>query len=183
MLTDLDRHPEAIECYQKMIEIDPERALTYNNLGWLMQEDGDLAEAKRLYDKALSLQPTLPPALISSGGLAEELGNMDEAEGYFRKALEAHPGHTMAVARLATMLRGKLPDADLELLERRLADPNLNESARGPVLFALAHVLDARGEYVRAGECLAKSNAAAFEDNKTRANATSRPSTNGSSAI
>ena len=80
---------------------------------------------------------------------------MDEAERYFRKALEAHPGHTMALARLGTMLRGKLPDEDWQLLERRLADPNLNESMRGPVLFALAHVLDAKGEYARAAECLA----------------------------
>jgi tetratricopeptide (TPR) repeat protein len=169
LLTDLDRHPEAIDCYKKMIEIEPERALTYNNLGWLMQESGELDEAKQLYQKALDLQPTLPPALISSGGLAEELGNMDEAEVYFRKALEAHPGHTMAVARLATMLRGKLPDEDFDLLERRLADPSLGETLRGPLLFSLAQVLDAKGQYARAAECLSRSNAVAFEENKTRA--------------
>jgi tetratricopeptide (TPR) repeat protein len=169
LMTELERHPDAIECYEKMIELEPERALTYNNLGWLKQESGELDEAKRLYDKALELQPTLPPALISSGGLAEELGDMDAAERYFRKALEIHPGHTMALARLGTMLRGKLSDDDFQILERRLADPNLNESMRGPLQFALAHVLDAKGEYARAAELLASSNASAFEDNKTRA--------------
>ncbi len=123
--TDLDRHPEAIECYQKMIEIEPDRPLSYNNLGWLHQESGELEKAREYYDSALRLHPDFPPALISTGGLLEELGKMDEAEERFRRALAIHPGHTLGLARLATMLRGKLPQEDLDLLERSTGGPEL----------------------------------------------------------
>ena len=56
------------------------------------------------------------------------------------------------------LLRGKLPDVDLAALEERLADPALGDRLRGELLFALAHVLDARGDYFRAAGCLREAN-------------------------
>ncbi len=166
--TDSDEYEVAIDCYRKMLEIDPTRALTHNNLGWLMQEQGNLAEAEQCFQTALSLDPALPPAMISLGGLREEQGQLQEAEELFRKALEIHPGHTIALARLATMLRGKLSDQDLELVERRIEDATLAEGIRGTLLFGLAHVYDARGRYEEAAACLRRSNAAALDDLESR---------------
>jgi hypothetical protein len=40
-----------------------------------------------------------------------------------------------------------------------LNDPELGERPRGRLLFGLAHVLDARGDYARAAECLREANA------------------------
>ena len=61
------------------------------------------------------------------------------------------------------MLRGKLPDEDLAALEARLADEQLAPSPRARLLFGLAHVLDARGEYARAAQCLTQANAITLE--------------------
>src|SRR5262249_33418243 len=71
-------------------------------------------------------------------------------------------------ARLATLLRGKLPDADLAALEGRLADPKMADGPRARLLFGLAHVLDGRGDFARAAECMQRANALAAEINRKR---------------
>ena len=83
---------------------------------------------------------------------------MAEAEASFRQALQLQPDYALPHVRLATILRGKLPDADLAALEKRLADPDLAPRFRCRLLFALGHVLDGRGDYDRAAECLREAN-------------------------
>jgi tetratricopeptide (TPR) repeat protein len=166
--TEAERPSEAIECYRKMIELDPSRPLTYNNLGWLLQEEGKHDEAKELYETALRIQPEFAPALVSMGGLLEELGKLDDAQVRFRTALEHQPGHTVALARLATLLRGSLPDEDLAAIEQRIADPNLPELPRATLLFGLAHVLDARKRFDEAAKCLRDANAVSLAELEKR---------------
>ena len=48
-------------------------------------------------------------------------------------------------ARLATLLRGKLPDEDVAALRRLLDDPHLSAAKRSALDFGLAHVLDRGG--------------------------------------
>ena len=55
----------------------------------------------------------------------------------------------MPHARLAMLLRGELPQSDLAALESRLADPELGPGPCARLLFALAHVLDARCRTMR----------------------------------
>ena len=52
-----------------------------------------------------------------------------------------------------------LPDSDLAEIEIRLSDPTLTSHLRARLLFALAHVLDSRGDYRRVPEVLRKANA------------------------
>jgi hypothetical protein len=95
-----------------------------------------------------------------------ELGEL--AEACYRRALSANPRAAAPLARLATLLRGQLPDADREAIRVRLEGPGAGGSprTRGPLLFGLAQVLDARGEYAEAATCLAQANALALEQRR-----------------
>ena len=53
-------------------------------------------------------------------------------------------------------------------LKSALTDPNLVRGPRGRLLFALAHVLDVRGEYAKAAECAREANALILELNRGR---------------
>jgi hypothetical protein len=86
-----------------------------------------------------------------------------EAEAAFRAALGLQPRSAQPHARLATLLRDKLPEADRAAMEGLLADPGLDPGPRARLLFGLAHVLDARGEYDRAAGCLRQANALTLE--------------------
>jgi hypothetical protein len=77
--------------------------------------------------------------------------------------LRLQPAYALPHARLATLLRGNLPAADQAALEERLADANLEDGPRARLLFGLAHVLDAQGDYRRAAELLRQANALTLE--------------------
>jgi tetratricopeptide (TPR) repeat protein len=165
---EMEESAEAIPCWERVVALDPDRASAHLSLGWALQDESRFEEAREHYDAALQLQPDFAAAFLNLGGLQEELGDMAAAEQSFRTALEKQPSFALPHARLATLLRSKLPEADLAALEERLKDDKLAESPRGRLLFALAHALDGKGEFARAAECLREGNALTLETNRTR---------------
>ena len=168
-------HAAALSCWQRIVELKPTFAMGHNNLGWTLQQEGRFAEAAACYRRALELQPHYVDALLNQGGLHEELGEMAEAEACYRRAQTLHPQAPGPLAHLAVLLRGKLPETDRDAIRAQLGragsgnDRSLppRSPARGPMLFGLAHVLDAQGEYAGAADCLEQANALALEQRRT----------------
>jgi tetratricopeptide (TPR) repeat protein len=150
---------EAIPCWRRVLALDPEKATAHLSLGWALHEEGQLVEAGHHYRQAVRSLPGSAAARLELGWLHEELGEMNEAEAAYREALRLAPGYALPHARLASLLRGKLPDVDLAALEVRLTDPQLGAGVRARLLFGLAHVLDARGDFAGAADCLRQANA------------------------
>jgi Tfp pilus assembly protein PilF len=165
---DREEPAEAVACYERAVSLQPDRAATHNSLGWALQEEGHLDEAVEHFHTALRLDPDLGGAQLNLGGVLEELGELTGAEAAFRTALRIQPRYAAAHARLATLLRDKLPDADRAALEERLADAKVSGEPRANLLFGLAHVLEGRGDYTRAAECLRETNALTLEHAKSR---------------
>jgi tetratricopeptide (TPR) repeat protein len=159
---------QAISCWERVLALAPERADAHLSLGWAFQEEGQLAEAGEHYRIAARLQPDLATAWLNLGGLHEERGELAEAETAFREALRLQPRYALPHARLATLLRAKLPEVDQAALEERLADASLAPGIRARLLFGLAHALDARGDFTRAADCLRQSNALTLEQARGR---------------
>jgi tetratricopeptide (TPR) repeat protein len=153
----------AIPCCERIVALTPEKAHAHGDLGWALQEDGRLAEAGACFRRALELDPENVSAYMKQGGLHEELGEMAEAEACFRRARAIDGPAPAPLSCLATLLRGRLPDADREAIRTRLDNPKLDQGARMSLLFGLAHACDARGDYVEAALCLEQANALALE--------------------
>jgi len=68
----LCEYDEAIECFEKAIEIDPGSAIDYANIGSNLRDKGDAEGAITMYQKALSLDPTIEFARDSLQRLLEE---------------------------------------------------------------------------------------------------------------
>ena len=156
-------YAEAILCWRRVLALDPKRAAAHNKLGCAMQEEGQSDEAEEHFHAALKLQPSLAAAHLSLAELREERGDLVEAESAIREALRVQPAFAIPHGRLAVLLRGRLPDADFTALQEHLADPQLGGGPRARLLFGLAHVLDARGDYPGAAACLSQANALALE--------------------
>jgi tetratricopeptide (TPR) repeat protein len=163
-----DESAASIPCWERVLALDPDRAGAHLSLGRALQDEGHLEEARARYLAASERLPQSGAPLLNLGWLHELLGEMDQAESLFRAALERQPRFPAPHARLATLLRGKLPDEDLAALEARLEDPDLAPGPRGRLLFGLAHVLDGRGDYTRASECLTRANAITLEHERGR---------------
>ncbi len=165
---EMEEPAEAIPCWQRVVALEPDRAPAHVSLGWALQDESRFAEARDHYNTAVRLQPELGTSYLNLGGLQEELGELTDAEASFRTALAKQPAFALPHARLATLLRGNLPPADLAALEERLTDDKLAPSPRGRLLFALAHALDGRGDHERAALCLREANAITLEANRNR---------------
>jgi len=159
----------AVRSYEQALALAThENPALHLALGWALQEDGRLTEAGDQYRTAFRLQPGSAMVQNYLGGFHEEQGDLAEAEASYRLALRLDRSFSLPLARLGTLLRDKLPPADLAALEQRLAEPHLGAEPRGRLLFALAHVLDARAEYARAARCLGEANAVTLESRRGR---------------
>ena len=92
---------QAIEQYQKAIEIDGNAPLTHFNLGAAFAQSGELGPAIGEYQKALQLQPDYLQARNNLGDALLRTGQTDAAIDQFQEALKLSPQSTMLRNNLA----------------------------------------------------------------------------------
>ena len=159
---------EALLHCREAVRLRPTLLEAHINLGNVLQILGRPSEALESFRAAIRLKPNFAAAHAGVAGVLEELGDTAGSGESLREALRHDPRHTGALARLATQLREKLPAADQAAIERLSAEPGLPAARRWPMLFGLAQVLDARGEFTRAAECAATANALEYADFQRR---------------
>ncbi len=167
-LQEQEKHEEAVVACETAVRLDPDSAEAHNSLGGVYHEQGRFHEALGRFRKAIELKPDFAVAHDCLGTVLEELGDFAAAERCFRDAMRHDPRDAGALAQLATLLRGKLPEGDLAAIRALLSDPSLPDADRSALHFGLAHVLDARGDYPDAAEELERANAIAAAQGRTR---------------
>lgn len=83
---------------------NPKAWIAYNNLGVLLKERGEIAEAETCYRKAISLLSTFVDARNNLGTIMTERGDHVEASRLYREALELSPDHSLVGINLASSL-------------------------------------------------------------------------------
>jgi tetratricopeptide (TPR) repeat protein len=143
------RPAEAIEHYQKALEINPDFAEAHNNLGTALLNQGRLEEASEHYHQALDKDPAFAEAHNNLGILLTKQGGTAEAIEEYRKAIELNPncaefynnlGNLLAAQRWADEAIGQFQKA-LEV-----------EPDNAKVRYNLANILSAQGRWDEAIE-------------------------------
>jgi tetratricopeptide (TPR) repeat protein len=159
ILLDRGEPDEALIHCEAAVRLCPGLAGARVNRGNVLLVLGRLDEAGDSFRAAIRLQPGLAAAHAGLAGALEQQGDLDAAEASLRAALRHDPRHAGVLARLATRLRGKLPEPDRTAIETLLADPALPAEQRSALQFGLAQSLDARGEFERAAALTVEANA------------------------
>ncbi|NPV55182.1 MAG: tetratricopeptide repeat protein [Anaerolineae bacterium] len=151
--------PQAIEAYQKAIQVDPKNAASYVVLSRLQIYAGDYAQALINAENALLLNPNNALALALRGYALGFQGNYLDGEGSLRQAIELEPNNAIAYAYLAEILgfqeqngAGDLGTLDKAIDASRRAvelDANLLEThrARGLIYELTANYAEAAREF------------------------------------
>ena len=107
---------EALEQFQKALEINPGNVDTRNNLGNALLQRGKLDEAIAQYRKALEINPSYPEVHYNFANALVQKGEFEEAVVEFQKALEINPGYADAHYNFGNALlqKGKLDEAVVE---------------------------------------------------------------------
>ncbi len=153
-----ERPDEAVEGYRTAVCVDPGYVEAQAGLGSALIEREQWDEARRCFEACLEQKPSLADAHTGLGQLHSHFGRFGEAEACYREALRHRPESVAALSGLANIRRGKLPQAERETMEDLLQDETLKEANRSSLHFALAVVLDAKGEYEAAGRQLDDAN-------------------------
>ena len=87
---------ESLVAGQKSVQLDPQDAEAYYNLGIVMQELGRFDEAEVIYKKVITLKPD-HKTYNNLGIVTQELGRLDEAEAMHKKAIKLKPDFLKAI--------------------------------------------------------------------------------------
>ncbi|MDJ1176120.1 tetratricopeptide repeat protein [Roseofilum capinflatum] len=100
----------AIKYYKKAIAIEvllPLKLGAYNNLGNLLQAQGNLGDALLMYQKTIEIDPTFATGYFNRGMAFKTLGKLDSAIAAYRKAIQYNPQYAQAYQNLGvTYLKG-----------------------------------------------------------------------------
>ena len=91
VLRDLGKKEEAIECYDKALNLDPNNIDCLKSKGAILRDLGKKEEAIEYYDKVLNLVPNNIDYLIIKGVVLRDLGKKEEAIECYDKVLNLNP--------------------------------------------------------------------------------------------
>lgn len=94
---------QAIEAYQKALELNPSAAGALVNLGTIFYRQRNLVDAEKFYREAIDADPNYPLANFNLGNLYDEQGRLEQAARYYRRALELSPNYADAHFNLALL--------------------------------------------------------------------------------
>ncbi|MCL2763731.1 MAG: tetratricopeptide repeat protein [Treponema sp.] len=90
------QHKNAVEFYERTLEIDSENATAMNSMGYILADTGmDIMRALRLCRKAVDSKPQNAAYLDSLGWAYYKSGEILEARTWLRRALEIAPNEEL----------------------------------------------------------------------------------------
>jgi tetratricopeptide (TPR) repeat protein len=89
-------YARAIECYDKVLELNPNKASAWNNKGCALYNLDRYEEALVCFSKAIELAPESTPAWSNKGASLNHLSRHDEALICYDKAIELDPKNAVA---------------------------------------------------------------------------------------
>jgi protein O-mannosyl-transferase len=113
VLLDKKQVDEALEHFQKALEINPNYVEAHSNLGLALFQKGQVQEAVAQYQKALDINPNSFLGHVNLGNAFFKKGQLDEAVAEYQKAAEIDPNYftTHYNLGLAFFRKGKLDQA------------------------------------------------------------------------
>ncbi len=101
----LRRYAAALACFQQAIARRPTYDRAHNNLGRLLQAQGDLPAALASFTEAVRLNPHYATAINNLGAVLNALGQLDAAWAHFQRALAIRPDYPEAHFNLGIILQ------------------------------------------------------------------------------
>ena len=144
--------------YLRALTVNPVFAEAHQGRGQALMELGQLDEAETCFNEAIRIDPELSIAWVGLARLQAERGDLDLACRSARAALVHRPAQADALWRLAITLKERLPDDEVQVMERSLGRNDVPDRDRCLLHFGLAGVFDGRGQYQQAAAHLDSAN-------------------------
>ncbi len=123
------RLDEAIALYHQVIEINPNFAWAYHNLGDAFVKQGNFDEAIVNYSQSLEIVPNSPSFLYSLGSVCWKTGDLEAAIQYLEKAIALKPDFGKSYQLLGQTLtqKGEFDRATIAYSKVAQLNPGLSQ--------------------------------------------------------
>jgi tetratricopeptide (TPR) repeat protein len=145
----LQQYDEAINCFDKAIELDPNFYKAFHNKGLSLRNIGNYHEALRSIEKSITIKPQYYLAWNSKGLVLNDLRQYDKAIECFDKVISEHHGGVLVKYAISNKVivfanTGNIGDA-YNLAENELSEINKQYAldTRAFVLFKMQKLDDA----------------------------------------
>ena len=110
----LGLHADALETLKEALQLNPDSAAGWNNLGIVCRHIDKLDEARAAFERAYRLNPEQADPLVNLGAVCLRQGDPGNALQYLQLAMELLPGHPAVHANLALTYAvfGRLEEAE-----------------------------------------------------------------------
>jgi tetratricopeptide (TPR) repeat protein len=92
---------EAINAYERALQVDPRKIDAFLNCGTLYYEGGDLEKASEYFQRAIALDAENALAHFNLGSVLDEIGKVEDARQHLRIAIRLRPSYPDAHYNLA----------------------------------------------------------------------------------
>ncbi len=144
---------EAMACYKKALNIDPNHLGAHYNIGNALIGQGKTEEAIASYRKVLEIKPDYPEVYNNMGVAFSHLRKPDETMECYKKALEINPNYAEAYNNMGNALKGQNRlDEAIDYYKKALTvRPNYAEAH-----YNMGNTLNAQGKYEETIACYRK---------------------------
>jgi arylsulfatase A-like enzyme/Flp pilus assembly protein TadD len=126
----LGRYEEAVRALKKALEIEPQNYEAFRLLGYTMMQLGQFSDALVYFSEAEKGIPDDPRLLEDLAMTYAELKEFVKARGYFERALIANPSARIYYHYALLSAQSGNYSLALELIEKALAAPDVDEDLR-----------------------------------------------------
>ncbi|MGA9461269.1 MAG: tetratricopeptide repeat protein [Terracidiphilus sp.] len=143
---------QAAESFRQVLEVKPNEADAYYNLGTLSLKRDDFQQARTYLEKTVQLRPNYPEAWNNLGMIAAQHEQLDEAIRDFQESLKLRPGYGIALLNLGNVYRRqhsfeKAEDCFKRAIQIQPDDPEVSYSLG--MLYAQQGRLDRAADYLQ----------------------------------
>jgi tetratricopeptide (TPR) repeat protein len=152
------RPEEALQSYEKALEINPDFLTVLNNRGAVLHRLGRHAEAMQSYDRVLAIDPDYADAHNNRGALLRDLGRLDEARESCARAIKLRPSYPKFYLNFAYCHKFTSVDAHLSTMESMSCEASLSPDEQVELRFAVAKAYSDINEHQRSFAHLLEAN-------------------------
>ena len=149
---------EAVEVFERAIELNPGFAEAYSNRGNALKELGQLENAVASYDTAIQLKIDFADAYFNRGNALKDLGRTGQAIDDYEETIRLRPGFAAAHRNLGALKTYTADDSQIAVMEDLYDGLAANDSNRIELCFALAKAHDDLGDYDKSFKYLEEGN-------------------------
>lgn len=145
--------PDAADYLSKAVELEPENADAWRELGEALLNDGRMKDATGAFRQAVELRPNDVGTLVHLAHAAYAAGDPEEAIGHIRQAVDRDPNSLGARRALLEIYRAAKRPEDALAAAEELAESDPNDPLAAldvaELYLALDHPVDATSGFAR----------------------------------